>query len=95
MKSLNDLPGWLHRCNCPAFSVKENIITACNQAAEALLLSSGMDVRELLLTGAEEAPVMIDPVVPEDAAEDIAEDIGPVNLPVHFTVDVIFSEDPP
>lgn len=54
MKIQNDLPGWLHRCNCPAFSVKENIITACNQGAEALLLSPGTDVRELLLTGAEE-----------------------------------------
>lgn len=54
MKIQNDLPGWLHCCNCPAFSVKENIITACNQSAEALLLSPGTDVRELLLTGAEE-----------------------------------------
>lgn len=48
------LPGWLHRCTCPAFIVKENIITACNQSAEALLLSPGMDVRELLATGTEE-----------------------------------------
>ena len=50
----NDRPGWLHRCSCPAFSVKENIITVCNQSAEALLLSPGMDIRDLLLTGAEE-----------------------------------------
>ena len=53
MKSLNDLPGWLNRCSCPAFSVKENIITACNASAEALLLHPGMDIRELLLTGAD------------------------------------------
>ena len=53
MEIRNDLPGWLHRCTCPAFSVKENIITACNQSAEALLLSPGMDVRELLAAGSE------------------------------------------
>ena len=33
MKSLNDLPGWLNRYSCPAFTVKENSITACNQSA--------------------------------------------------------------
>ena len=55
MEIRNDLPGWLHRSTCPAFSVKENIITACNQSAEALLLEPGMDVRELLVTGAEES----------------------------------------
>lgn len=54
MKIHNDLSGCLYRYSCPAFSVKENIITACNQSAEALLLSPGMDVRELLMTGAEE-----------------------------------------
>ena len=54
MNFQNDLQSWLSHYSCPAFSVKENIITACNQAAEALLLSIGMDIRELLLTGAEE-----------------------------------------
>ena len=53
MKNLNDLSGWLNCCSCPAFSVKENIITACNPSAEALLLEPGMDIRDLLLTGAE------------------------------------------
>ncbi len=54
MELQTDLPGWLNRYSCPAFFVKENIITACNQSAEACLLTPGMDVRELLLTGAEE-----------------------------------------
>ena len=54
MEIQTDLPGWLNRYSCPAFFVKENIITACNQSAEACLLSPGMDIRELLLTGAEE-----------------------------------------
>lgn len=54
MEFQTDLPGWLNRYSCPAFFVKENIITACNQPAEALLLSPGMDIRELLLTGTEE-----------------------------------------
>lgn len=54
MNFQNDLQSWLNHYSCPAFSVKENIITACNQAAEALLLSIGLDIRELLLTGAEE-----------------------------------------
>ena len=54
MEFQTDLPGWLNRYSCPAFFVKENIITACNQSAEALLLSPGLDIRELLLTGAEE-----------------------------------------
>lgn len=54
MNSLNDLPGWLNRYSCPAFFVKENIITACNHSAEALLLNPGMDIQELLLTGQEE-----------------------------------------
>ena len=54
MKSLNELSGWLNRYSCPAFTVKKNIITACNQSAEALLLQPGMDIRELLATGTEE-----------------------------------------
>jgi len=53
MKNLNDLPGWLNRYSCPAFFVEDNIITACNQPAEALLLTPGADIRELLMTGAE------------------------------------------
>lgn len=39
---------------CPGFCVKENIITAVNQAAAAMLLTPGTDVRTLLLTGGEE-----------------------------------------
>lgn len=54
MEFQNDLQGWLNRFHCPAFSVKENIISACNQAAEALLLTPGTDVRPLLLTGSED-----------------------------------------
>jgi len=54
MNNLNDLPGWLNRYSCPAFFVKENIITACSQSAEALLLEPGTDVRDLLMTGQEE-----------------------------------------
>lgn len=54
MKFQTDLPGWLNRCRCPGFAVKENRIIHCNQAAEALLLTPGTDVRELLLTGREE-----------------------------------------
>lgn len=38
----------------PAFCVKDNMLTDLNQAAQCLLLSPGTDVRELLLTGAEE-----------------------------------------
>ena len=54
MEVQNDLQGWLNRFSCPAFSVKENIITACNHSAEALLLNPGMDIRDLLMTGADE-----------------------------------------
>lgn len=54
MEVQNDLQGWLNRFSCPAFSVKENIITACNHSAQALLLEPGRDIRELLMTGAEE-----------------------------------------
>ncbi len=57
MEFQTDLPGWLNRCTCPGFAVKNNIITHCNQAALALLLAPGMDVRELLITGAEEYAV--------------------------------------
>ena len=44
-------PDWLNHLSCPAFSVKENTIVACNQAAEGLLIEPGTDVRTLLLTG--------------------------------------------
>ena len=54
MEFQTDLPGWLNRYSCPAFFVKENVITACNSAAQALLLQPGMDIRELLMTGPEE-----------------------------------------
>jgi len=54
MEIQNDPQGWLNRFSCPAFSVKENIITACNHSAEALLLNPGMDIRDLLMTGADE-----------------------------------------
>ena len=46
-------PDWLNHLSCPAFSVKENKIIACNQAAEGLLITPGTDVRSLLLTGQE------------------------------------------
>lgn len=51
MKFQSDLQGWLNRLHCPAFSVKEHTIVACNQAAEGLLITPGTDVRTLLLTG--------------------------------------------
>ena len=54
MNVQNPMPDWLNRSNCPAFTVADHIITACNQAAETLLLAPGMDVRTLLLTGKEE-----------------------------------------
>ena len=54
MEFQTDLPGWLNRYSFPGFAVKENRIIHCNQAAEALLLTPGTDVRELLLTGREE-----------------------------------------
>lgn len=54
MEFQTDLPGWLSRYSCPAFCVKENIITGCNQSAQALLLNPGIDIRELLMTGREE-----------------------------------------
>lgn len=39
---------------CPGFCVKDNQIIKVNQAAAALLVATGTDVRSLLLTGAEE-----------------------------------------
>lgn len=39
---------------CPGFCVKDNQIVKINQAAAALLVAPGTDVRSLLLTGAEE-----------------------------------------
>jgi len=39
---------------CPAFSVKDNLITAVNPAAQGLLLQPGADIRQLLRTGKEE-----------------------------------------
>ncbi len=54
MNLQTNLPAWLNRCGCPGFAVKNHIITHCNQAAEALLLTPGTDVRELLMTGMEE-----------------------------------------
>ena len=54
MNVQNPMPDWLCRSSCPAFTVTDHVITACNQAAETLLLSPGMDVRTLLMTGKEE-----------------------------------------
>jgi len=54
MNLQNSMPDWLQRSNCPAFTVINHQITACNQAAEALLLRPGTDVRTLLMTGKEE-----------------------------------------
>lgn len=53
MECQNDLQRWLNHFSCPAFSVNENRIVACNQAAEGLLILPGADVRQLLLTGQE------------------------------------------
>ena len=54
MELQTTLPDWLHRCSCPGFLVKDNRITHCNQAAEALLLAPGTEIGPLLLTGQEE-----------------------------------------
>ena len=48
------MPDWLHRSQSPAFTVINHQIAACNQAAEAMLIGPGTDVRTLLLTGLEE-----------------------------------------
>lgn len=56
MELQTDLQSWLNLFSCPAFSAKENLITACNQAAQALLLCPGTDVRTLLLTGQDDYP---------------------------------------
>ena len=48
------MPDWLYRSHCPAFTVKNNQITACNQTAEAMLIAPGTDVRTLLVTGRQE-----------------------------------------
>ena len=53
MECPKDLQSWLNHFSCPAFSVNENTIVACNQAAEGLLILPGADVRQLLLTGRE------------------------------------------
>ena len=57
MNLQTDLPGWLNRCSCPGFAVKNNIITHCNQAAEAMLLTPGTDVRELLAPAVRNMPL--------------------------------------
>ena len=54
MHTQTAMPDWLHRSTSPAFTVTDNFITACNQAAEAMLITPGTDVRPLLLTGKEE-----------------------------------------
>ncbi len=54
MNLQTNMPDWLCRSTSPAFTVKNNQIAYCNQAAESLLLTSGMDIRPLLLTGTEE-----------------------------------------
>ena len=46
-----DTSGILDFLICPGFSVKNHIITACNQAAAAMLLTVGTDIRPLLCTG--------------------------------------------
>lgn len=48
------MPDWLFRSQSPGFTVTNNQITACNQTAEAMLITPGTDVRTLLLTGKEE-----------------------------------------
>lgn len=54
MEPKNDPVGMLDLMIRPAFCVKENIITQCNAAAEALLLLPGTQLLPLLLTGREE-----------------------------------------
>jgi len=49
-----DTDGILDLLICPGFCVKDNQIIRVNQAASAMLLTIGTDVRSLLLTGAEE-----------------------------------------
>jgi len=51
MEFQTNMQDFLNYLSCPAFSVKEHTIDACNQAAEGLLITCGTDVRSLLLTG--------------------------------------------
>ena len=50
----SDTAGILDLLTCPGFCVQNNQIIQVNQAAAAMLLTAGTDVRSLLLTGAEE-----------------------------------------
>lgn len=47
----NDPAGILDFLICPGFCVSEYTITQCNQAASAMLLTEGTDIRPLMLTG--------------------------------------------
>ncbi|MGN0976814.1 MAG: hypothetical protein ACI4PH_02060, partial [Faecousia sp.] len=54
MENQKENPTMLNMIIRPGFQVQDNRIIEVNQAAEALLLTPGTDVRSLLLTGAEE-----------------------------------------
>lgn len=50
----DNFAGLLDFLICPGFCVTDSVITQCNQAAAAMLLTVGTDIRPLLLTGKEE-----------------------------------------
>ena len=54
MEVKKDGLGMLDMIIRPGFCVKENLIVKVNSAAQALLITPGIDVRELLMTGQEE-----------------------------------------
>ena len=54
MEEKKDLPGILDYMIQPGFCVKENKITAVNEAAKSFFLSAGMELEPLLQTGLEE-----------------------------------------
>ena len=57
MEEKKEAPDMLDLMIRPGFYVKDNVIVRLNSAAEGLLLSPGMDIRPLILSGAEEYQV--------------------------------------
>ena len=54
MGQLNDLQTMLDRLDCPAFLVQDGFISAVNAGAQQRMAEPGFNIREILLSGAEE-----------------------------------------
>ena len=86
MEQLNDLQTMLDRLDCPAFLVQDGFISAVNAGAQQRMAEPGFNIREILLSGAEEYESFTDGLL---SANTVKPAVRPISIMRDNKTDII------